>query len=63
MPICGMEKPKKGYILHEINLRSANRDQAGISLEHFEQKWGSKYRHALQSWHRNWDDLTAFFDC
>ena len=41
---------------------SANRDQAASALAHFEQKWGSKYRHAVQSWHRNWDDLTAFFD-
>ena len=41
---------------------SVNRDQAAIALDHFEQKWGSKYRHAVQSWHRNWNDLTAFFD-
>jgi len=41
---------------------SANREQAASALAHFEQKWGSKYRHAVQSWHRNWDDLTAFFD-
>lgn len=41
---------------------SVNRDQAAIALEHFEQKWGSKYRHAVQSWHRNWNNLTAFFD-
>ncbi len=41
---------------------SVNRDQAAIALEHFEKKWGSKYRHAVQSWHRNWNDLTAFFD-
>ena len=41
---------------------SVNREQAASALSHFEQKWGSKYRHALQSWHRNWDDLTAFFD-
>lgn len=41
---------------------SVNRDQAAVALSHFEQKWGSKYRHAVQSWHRNWDDLTAFFD-
>lgn len=41
---------------------SVNRDQAAIALEHFEQKWGSKYRHAVQSWHHNWNDLTAFFD-
>lgn len=41
---------------------SANRDQAAIALEEFERKWGAKYRHAVQSWHRNWNDLTAFFD-
>ena len=41
---------------------SVNRDQAAGALSHFEQKWGSKYRHAVQSWRRNWDDLTAFFD-
>lgn len=23
---------------------------------------GFQYRHAIQSWQRNWDDLTAFFD-
>ena len=41
---------------------SVNREQAAAALSHFEQKWGSKYRHAVQSWHRNWDDLTSFFD-
>lgn len=41
---------------------SVNREQAASALAHFELKWGSKYRHAVQSWHRNWDDLTAFFD-
>lgn len=41
---------------------SANREQAASALAHFEQKWDSKYHHAVQSWHRNWDDLTAFFD-
>lgn len=32
---------------------SVNREQAVSALSHFEQKWGSKYRHAVQSWHRN----------
>ncbi|MFR9547173.1 MAG: IS256 family transposase [Rikenellaceae bacterium] len=41
---------------------SVNREQAEHILDGFEQKWGSKYRHAVQSWRRNWDDLTAFFD-
>lgn len=42
--------------------QAVNREQAEAALAHFEQKWGSKYRHAVQSWHRNWDELTAFFD-
>lgn len=41
---------------------SVNREQAASALSLFEQKWGSKYRHAVQSWHRNWGNLTAFFD-
>lgn len=41
---------------------SANHEQAESALAHFEQVWGSKYRHAVQSWHRNWDELTAFFE-
>ncbi len=41
---------------------SVNREQAEHILDRFEHKWGSKYRHAVQSWRRNWDDLTAFFD-
>lgn len=41
---------------------SVNREQATSVLARFEEKWGSKYRHAVQSWQRNWDDLTAFFD-
>lgn len=41
---------------------SVDREQAASVLSHFEHKWGSKYRHAVESWHRNWNDLTAFFD-
>lgn len=32
---------------------SVNREQAEFVLVHFEQKWGSKYRHAVQNWQRN----------
>lgn len=41
---------------------SANREQAEYILERFEKKWSSKYPHAVQSWHRNWNELTVFFD-
>lgn len=39
-----------------------NWEQAASALAHFEQKWGTKYRHAIQIWQCNWDELTAFFD-
>lgn len=41
---------------------SINKEQAAVALDHFEQKWGSKYSHAVKSWRRNWEDLTVFFD-
>lgn len=41
---------------------AVNRDQAESALEYFEEKWGEKYRYAVQFWRRNWDELTAFFD-
>lgn len=41
---------------------SVNREQVASALGHFEQKWGSKYRHSVQSWQLNWDELTAFFN-
>ena len=41
---------------------SVNKEQAAVALGHFEKKWGSKYLHAVQSWRRNWEDLTSFFD-
>lgn len=28
----------------------------------FELKWGHKYKHAVQSWGTNWQNLTAYFD-
>lgn len=41
---------------------AVNREQAQSALAHFEQVWGAKYRHAVQSRHRNRDELTAFFE-
>ena len=41
---------------------AVNRDQAEVVLDNFEQKWGSKYKYAVQSWRKNWAELTAFFD-
>lgn len=41
---------------------AVNRDQAAVALVRFSEKWGGKYRSAVSSWERNWDELTAFFD-
>ena len=27
-----------------------------------ESKWGDKYPYVIKSWHKNWDELTAYFN-
>lgn len=39
-----------------------SREAAEHALERFDKTWGSKYRHAVQSWRTNWDQLTSYFD-
>ncbi|RFS18644.1 IS256 family transposase [Chitinophaga silvatica] len=39
-----------------------NRAAAEHALTTCSDKWGSKYRHAIQSWENNWDNLTSYFD-
>jgi transposase-like protein len=39
-----------------------SREAAEHALERFDKTWGSKYKHAVQSWRTNWDQLTSFFD-
>lgn len=39
-----------------------NRDAAQAALEDFKQKWNSKYSYAVDSWYKNWDELTVFLD-
>lgn len=38
------------------------REAAQQGLFSFELKWGSKYKHAIQSWQTNWENLTRYFD-
>ncbi len=38
------------------------RDAAQAALKDFANKWNDKYSYAIQSWERNWEDLTVFFD-
>jgi putative transposase len=41
---------------------AANKEAAWDNLQAFKEKWGKKYPHAILSWERNWDNLTAFFE-
>ena len=41
---------------------ATNREAAELALVAFGAKWGTKYRHAIQSWENNWDNLTSYFD-
>lgn len=42
--------------------QAANIEEAELALETLETKWAHKYPHAIQSWKRNWAELTVFFD-
>jgi len=48
------------------DLRSVNAattlEAARAALDAFEQQWGSDYPPIVQSWRRNWDRITPFFD-
>lgn len=41
--------------------RSVNEDEALQQLEILEEKWGSKYAVAINSWKKNWVELATFF--
>lgn len=41
---------------------AVNRDHAADALEEFDKNWGTKYKHAIQSWRTNWDNLTNYFE-
>jgi len=39
-----------------------NKEAAKAALEDFKNKWNNKYSYAVDSWYRNWDDLTVFLE-
>lgn len=56
-------KDRKVFCADLKNIYAAvNRQQAETALEDFDKAWGSKYKHAIQSWRANWDNLTNYFD-
>lgn len=56
-------KDKKTFTADMKHIYQAvNVEQAAEALETLDAKWGQKYPHAIQSWRRNWTELTTFFD-
>lgn len=41
---------------------SPNKEAAKAALEDFKKKWNDKYSYAVDSWYRNWDELTVFLE-
>ena len=41
---------------------ASNREMAKAALDDFKVKWNKKYTYAVESWYRNWDELTVFLD-
>ena len=55
-------KDKKEFTSDMKNIYNApNKDVAAAELDNLERKWGGKYPYAIQSWRKNWDNLTVFF--
>ncbi|WP_103867630.1 IS256 family transposase [Aquimarina sp. I32.4] len=54
------KKEFTGDMKHIYN--APNKEMAKVELEKFAKKWNNKYPYAVQSWQRNWEELTVFFD-
>ena len=56
-------KDRKAFCIDLKQVYAApNKDAAEHALEALNDKWGHKYRHAIQSWRNNWPELTSYFD-
>lgn len=42
--------------------KAANKDVAEDALLNLEEKWGEKYPIVIQSWQRNWEELSQYFE-
>jgi len=42
--------------------RASNIEHAEIALSEFEDKWSKKYKPMVDSWKRNWEGLTSFYN-
>ncbi|MDD4030124.1 MAG: IS256 family transposase [Bacteroidales bacterium] len=56
-------KDRKEFCADLKNIYAApNLEAAEKALFAMDVKWGTKYKYAIQSWQKNWEDLTQFFD-
>lgn len=56
-------KDKKAFAADMKHIYNAPTKQAAeAALDVLEENWNKKYSYAIQSWRKNWDELTAFFD-
>ena len=56
-------KDKKEFTSDMKHIYTApNKDAAEAALVDFKQKWNKKYSYAVDSWYRNWEQLTVFLD-
>ncbi|RUT72895.1 IS256 family transposase [Ancylomarina longa] len=39
-----------------------NQEAASYALDKFEEKWGRQYQYAMDSWRKNWAELSVFFE-
>jgi len=54
-------KDKKEFMKDmKLIYTAPTKEAAKQELERFSEKWRSKYLYAIQSWERNWDELTEF---
>lgn len=55
-------KDRKEFCANLRNIYTATNIEMGeMALQQMDQKWGAKYRHAIQPWHNNWENLSRFF--
>lgn len=56
-------KDKRAFMADLKPVYTANTKEEGYrQLELLEAKWGSKYGVAIESWFRNWENLSSFFE-
>lgn len=41
---------------------ATNQEAAAHALDQMEKQWGKQYQYAIDSWRRNWTELTVFFE-